>query len=310
MIFWKHFLLLSLVFNISKSNNNNNNEYLLDTTQDISGGNWFITRDFYKRSEKIIPQLNQAIIKLGKSQDFFIDERVVITKELIDFYSAIGFQQGQLELMIQGLMNDLQKQKLARESKNETNREIDNDSRETLAKLNNSYKELEQFLKGTNYIKQGDLLLDAYVKQVLDIINTANSYNDKAWKKIEEIKNTFDHEKANNLYNEIENSFKHVESLDIYINNDLKKNFEHTIDQLRSEMQLVRSKLADLQERGLIAKAELSKEKSAQLESDLAEAKKREQEAIDISSKSWWQKIIQSFVNIWACLKNYFCSYF
>ncbi len=227
-------------------------EYYLDTTQDISGGNWFLKKEIATKARALYKKLQSAAAHLKETQAYFIDARIALTTIVEKFYKDLDMQPDQLKVLVSQAMDTIDAE---RKKKNDT------DERDSFIELTAHYQELEIFLKNIELIPQANKNIDSAVKSSMDILTNVDEYLDKSWKYVLEIDTILDHERAQQLYAEIESYLETIEQLDTaYLGGKLKEYVEATAETMKNQMTKVTAMLQELREKNILPKKEEPKE--------------------------------------------------
>ena len=251
MLLCIYFLFIFSLFSF-KSAAQDSQEYYLDTTQDISGGNWFLKKEIATKARALYKKLQSSAAHLKETQAYFIDARIALTTIVEKFYKDLDMQPDQLKALVYQAMDTIDRE---RKKKNDT------DERDSFIELTAHYQELEIFLKNIELIPQANKNIDAAVKSSMDILSNVDEYIDKAWKHVLEIDTILDHERAQQLYAEIESYLETVDHLDTaYLGGKLKEYVEATAETMKSQMTKVTVMLQELREKNILPKKEEPKE--------------------------------------------------
>ena len=246
-----HVLLICFLFS-STSKSQESQEYYLDTTNDISGGNWFLKKEIATKARVLYEKLQKSVASLKQTQAYFIDARISLTTVFDTFYKDLEMQPDQLMALVTKTLETID---------TERKKKDDAAERDSFIELTAQYQELELFLKNIELIPQANKNIDAAVKSSMDILVTADEYIDKAWKHVLEIDTILDHERAQQLYAQIESYLETVEQLDTaYLGGKLKEYIEATAETMKSQMTKVTAMLHELREKNILPKKEEPKE--------------------------------------------------
>ncbi len=227
-------------------------EYYLDTTNDLSGGNWFLKKEIATKSRVLYEKLQKSVTGLKQTQNYFIDARISLTTVFDTFFKELAMQPDELIALVIKTLESIDTERKKSDAADERNLFIE---------LTAQYQELELFLKNIELIPQANKNIDAAVKKSMDILVTADEYIDKAWKNILEIDTILDHERAQYLYDQIESYVETIEQLDTgYLGGKLKQFVEATAETMQSQMTKVATTLHELREKNILPKKEEPKE--------------------------------------------------
>ncbi len=283
-----YFLLIFSLLSL-KSASQDSQEYYLDTTQDISGGNWFLKKEIATKARALYKKLQNSATHIKETQVYFIDARIALTAVVEKFYKDLDMQPDQFKALVSQAMNTINLEK---------NKKNDTDERDSFIELTAHYQELETFLKNIELIPQANKNIDAAVKSSMDILISVDEYIDKGWKHVLEIDAILDHEKAEQLYDEIESYLETIEHLDnAYLGGKLKEYVEATAETMKSQMAKVTVTLQELREKNILPKKEEPKEPEVEVPV-----------VVIPEPVGWWATILQYIFGPFRIIASFFYS--
>jgi len=173
--------------------------------------------------------------------DFFF-KRSTIDKELNAFYLEIGFAQGELDEILQNLIEMIERQ--PEEAVNDAEREM-------LARLHKNKKDLEQLKQDIANVAEIDGAIDAALTQMIDQINKCRKYEHEAWLRFKAIAQEIDDEKARELYYHMETLQENMQDVYTYLRGEFAQYFNDLLEKAREHMARVKTTIADLKEKDI-----------------------------------------------------------
>lgn len=260
----------------------------ITTKSDDNRGNWYYKQRVFKESKLAYDRIKSRVSEIEKLQGDFFSKRSAIDKEVSGFYKDIGFEQKDVEHQVGKLLKEVEddRQKLG---------QISEPEREVLLELNATKQQLEQLQGSFQQIRTLDSNLDKVMSTVMEQINTARNYKQKAWHNYEAISETLSDQKAERLYLEIKNFANGLDAIKTYLTGNLNGYVTQLSDTLKSLMAQTRTRLNDLQKKGISLGKSIHEQEQAQEEAR-AEEEKRKREAAQAKKKveesqSWWAYI-------------------
>jgi len=239
----------------------------IDTLKvDEPGGNWLVKRMWWEKAEEKMDNIEKEVENIMQSRMAFFEKRDKADSKVFDpFYSEVGLDQGQLEMITSYFIDEL---KEMREKKDA----LDREGRAFLQKLQDEKRVLKQTKVDVQAIKKLDDSLDNAVTKLLGQVNLAAKYRREAREFFKEIGKTLDHNKARELFHEIQALWQSIKKVGKYISGELSQSFEQVIANAKTQTDRIKAAVDQLEKKGLDFR-----KKFDELESK-AEDKKEEEE--------------------------------
>lgn len=212
-------------------------------TLNISGsGNWLLKRVWWEKGQAKFESIKATLEKIFDARMDFFFKRSAIDKEFNAFYLEIGFAQGELDEILQELLNALEKQ--PEEALNDAEREM-------LVRLHKAKKEVEQLKQDIATVTEIDNAIDGALTQMIDQINKCRKYEHEAWLRFKAIAQEIDDEKARELYYHMEALQENMQDVYAYLRGEFANYFNDLLEKGRDHMAKVKTAITQLKEQGI-----------------------------------------------------------
>jgi len=214
----------------------------VDTLTISGSGNWLLKRVWWEKGQSKFESIKAVLEKIFDSRMDFFFKRSTIDKELNAFYLEIGFAQGELDEILQNLIEMIERQ--PEEAVNDAEREM-------LARLHKNKKDLEQLKQDIANVAEIDGAIDAALTQMIDQINKCRKYEHEAWLRFKAIAQEIDDEKARELYYHMETLQENMQDVYTYLRGEFAQYFNDLLEKAREHMARVKTTIADLKEKDI-----------------------------------------------------------
>lgn len=225
-------------------------------------GNWVKKREWLKCSLEVNDEIQDLVDQIQQFRSSFVNKITSADNELDNFYRQVGFKQGELQAIFDGLQEYLEKKRRNRISKikaegidegvtSEMELKIDLVEDE-IKGLKNS---LEQFKLDMKSIEDLDQLLQDHLKKLDEQTNIAISESLRAKQLVNDIWNMIDDKKARLAYYELNgNILQKLIVLKTYVQITLLNNLDFVISTIRTQITQDRNNIVNLESNGFIIK--------------------------------------------------------
>jgi chromosome segregation ATPase len=260
----------------------------ITTKTDDNRGNWYYKQRFFREAKPLYERIKSLVADIEKMQDHYFTKRSNLDKEVNQFYKDVGFEQGQVEEQVTLLIKQLEEER-------QKQGQLTEPERETLLELTATKQQVEQLRDNFQQIKTLDENLDKVISTLMDQLNLARKYQQKAWNNYETISEILNDQKAEQLYVEIKSTVNDVERIKSYLSGALSSYLDKVGMALRTAMNEARSRINELQKKGISLGKSIHAEKEAE-EKARQEAEKKKKEDAEAkkkaqASRGWWASI-------------------
>ncbi len=276
------------------------------------GGNWLKKRIWWQEAQRKIDKIEKSIKVIINSNQPFLKKRKTVNNELFDpFYIEIGFKQGQLEEVLNFLINHMQEQRKEKIALNKTEKKV-------LDKLELKKDLLQKLKKEVDIVKKIDTAISDALLQLSDQVNKVFTYKQEAQEKIKEIANVLDPEKAKELYYQMDTSWQNIKGVEKYIAQDFDKHFQGLLSKAKEQVDEVRKKVQNLKKEGVVLKDEIQKIKQQEKKKKKEEEKKKlllkkqqqEKEEMErLAQRSFFEKIVDGASYYFVIISDFVSSW-
>ncbi len=247
----------------------------IDTIDIASGGNWLLKRIWWERAQETFEKIKALMEQVFDFRMQFFAQRNEIDKSLTSFYLATGFDQGELEEVVDDLLQELS------DDKQEEGR-LKGKKRDVFLGLQDRKQDLEQLKFDVSSITELDGAIDEALQTLIEQINRCRQYEHQAWQKFKEIAQELDDEKAKELYYHMESLFQNIQEIFAYLRGAYAQHFQETLGTAKSQVEQVKSRLAHFKEEGVELEGQLTQLRQTEQEEDLEE---EEEDAVPAQRK-------------------------
>lgn len=221
-------------------------------------GNWLFKRLWWERAEDKYEKIRKQVASIMESRGQFFDKRNNAEKNIFDkVYQEIGFERGELDELINRLIDRMNKLR-------EREGTLDEREREFYAQLQAEKKSLDTIKTNVNAINVLENSIDEVVAKLMETINRVREYEQEAWQNFKDIARVLDDRKAKEMFYKIDAIWRNVTSLKDYIQTRLSAHFDQLLAKAQEETDRVAKSIQELKEKGL----DLQKQEEAILQYD------------------------------------------
>lgn len=207
-------------------------------------GNWLYKRIWWEKAERTYEKIKHLTDKILESRMGFFNKRNEIDRAIVDFYSDLGFKQGELSELI-----DFMTRQLDHERKTEGS--LDEKERELLELLTQEKKNIEQVQQGTKNIKKIDGALDDAIMKLVEQLTQAKYYEQQAWEHFKAINRELSDKKARELFYSMDTYWRNLNSINSYLSDAFAKYFEQLSQKIQQETDKIKTNVQALSEKGI-----------------------------------------------------------
>lgn len=208
-------------------------------------GNWLFKRLWWERAEDKYEKIRKQVASIMESRGQFFEKRTDAEKDIFDkLYQEIGFERGELDELINRLIDRMNRLR-------EREGTLDEKEREFYAQLQAEKKSLDVIKANVNTIYALEGSIDEVVSRLMETINKVRQYEQDAWQNFKDIARVLDDRKAKEMFYKIDAIWRNVTSLKEYIETRLSSHFDQLLAKSTQETNRVAQSLAELKEKGL-----------------------------------------------------------
>lgn len=239
----------------------------LDTLNIDSAGNWLEKRIWYQKGEQLFEVIRNNLQKAADLRMQFVHEVNQVGQQIDDFYEDVSFQKGQVDEMLQAVLQALENQTEVRGG------DLGSSERSLQSKVKIEQKSIEAISKDLQLIADLDEQIDKTMMKSFKEIDVCRGLETRAWNHFKEIGLELDDKKARVLYYEMENIHKNIEQKMTYLQNNLLPYLKNQlISKVNETMTQIKNSMQNLDHKGLNLQTLLQKDEHG----DLLILKKRE----------------------------------
>ncbi len=249
-------------------------------------GNWLFKRIWYEKAQSKYEKIKAAVDAILEARAPFFAKRSEIDRTVLDpFYITVGFGQGEMQAIVEGLIANLEKER-------EQEGELDEQERELLQKLQEEKTTLEQLKKDIEVVGTIDESIDTSLKTLMNEVNKARSYERQAWNNLKMIGEELSDQKAREKFYVIDTLWRNVQNITTYIQGPFSQYFEQLGSSAQSNVERIKATLEALKTKGIDFKTEAARlEEKDAAEKEKVEEPEEEEETVPVK-KGWMQSTI------------------
>lgn len=258
----------------------------LQTPFDEGRGNWFKKKDILQKARRLYPeiqaegeQVQKQVHALQAAHAPEIERRMEILKESI-------FEPELLAKKVKEFADELEKVS-AQERRTAADRQELIDLHDSKKIVDAASEELTYLFELQRGMVEALSLLKAQAERV-------SAYEKQAWKLYELIDGALNDTIAQQLFDEMQVTAENVRMIDRYVQHDLKKYIETTLQEFDRQREIVVTHLNLLRERGILGESKAPEQSAVQ------------PEKIKAATYAWWQWPLVPFIWLWNWIKSFF----
>lgn len=271
----------------------------VDTIDVETGGNWLKKRVIWENAQNTYEKITGIMQRIVDARMEFFAKRSSSDKELNLFYSEIGFAQGELDEVLDVLLETIEKER-------DGQGKLSDQERVLRARLIEKKEELEQLKSDVKSISELDAAMDNALTQLLQQINNALGYEKQAWQKFKDIGQELDDKKAQMYYAHMEAALKNIDAILGYVTGPYAQYFTTILQKVHEYMASVKSRLDILKQGGIELKKKLEEVRAQ-------EKKEEEKQAPAKKTAGFWAGFVSALLypimllkRLWAWLFSLF----
>jgi citrate lyase gamma subunit len=269
----------------------------IDTVDlDSPQGNWLFKRIWWERAEQKYEKIRGIVQSIFESRMGFFSLRNDVDKSVLDpFYIAIGLSQGELQMLLDQLVQALEKE---REDKGA----LDANERAALSAIRQEGEMIEQMHKDVMAINQLDRDIDDALSQLMEQVNRVRGYDSEAWQAFKEIARVLDDTKARELYYQVDTAGRNIKDIKTYIDTSFAPHFEQLVKTVREQVERVQQSAVALKEKGVDLKLQVERTTKGPV-SRAGEQEEEEEEVSGGFFSSIFSAIGSFFSSLWGIIR-------
>jgi hypothetical protein len=210
-----------------------------------ASGNWLFKQIWWEKSNNLYDKIHKTVNEIADARMHFYTEHVRIDRDLLDpFYTAVGFDQGQLTEIADTLMTQLEKKRQKKGS-------LDEQELEYYTTVANAKTTIEGFKAAVQSVGQlSNDLRDALVTLV-EQLNRVRTYESEALRLLRAISQELDDKIAREYYYGVITQWENVKNIDAYIVGPYSDHFSQLVKALQTQTKTIKDSLEDLKNKGI-----------------------------------------------------------
>ncbi len=269
----------------------------IDTVDlDSPQGNWLFKRIWWERAEQKYEKIRGIVQSIFESRMGFFSLRNDVDKSVLDpFYIGIGLSQGELQMLLDQLVQTLDKERQDKGT-------LDANERAALSAILQEGEMIEQMHKDVMAINQLDRDIDDALSQLMEQINRVRGYDSEAWQAFKEIARVLDDTKARELYYQVDTAGRNIKDIKTYIDTSFAPHFEQLVKTVREQVERVQHSAVALKEKGIDLKLQVERITKGSV-SRAGEQEEEEEEVSGGFFSSIFSAIGSFFSSIWGIIR-------
>lgn len=268
-------------------------------TIDSSGGNWLLKRGIWEQAQRMYEKISAADKQLYAYQLEYNRTRADVDKNIDTAFRVLGFEQGQLEGLLDKMRDELKQEQ-------ERQGSLDQRERQLMQVLKDKDLELKQLQLDLKAVAALDEAIDKTIDQMEQQVGVCHEYNSKAWEHYKSIGEELNDRAAMVLFYEMDGYLKTVEQNVMYVGGQLVQYLSENVAQIKQHLSEIQTKTDNLKSKGTDLGQEL-KRLTKQEDVQTVERTKKQQEedmiaAIEKAKKDAEQA--REKASLWYRVKN------
>lgn len=271
-------------------------------------GNWLAKRGWWEKAKDLYGKIRKKTDQVFDQRMIFFNKRTELGHTLFDpFYINAGLGRGELEELLNYLMAQMEEQRTKEGMLSEQDRVF-------MQTLNKEKQTLEQLKLDVEAIAKLDSSIDDALSRLMEQLNVARSYEQKAWEDFKTIADVLNDKKARELYYAMITYDENIAAISNYIQHDLGNYFDQLTKTATEHVNRIKGALQSLKEKGIDFKKkakELEEQDTqaakARKERERIEREEREkEEAEELEAQSWLGWFKRGFASVWNSVADIF----
>lgn len=207
-------------------------------------GNWLYKRIWWEKAERTYEKIKQLTDKILESRMSFFVKRNELDRLIVEFYSDLGFKQGELTELVAFMTRQL-------EAERQTEGSLSEKERELLELLTQEKTNIEQLQQGNQNITKIDHALEDALMKLVEQLNQAKYYEQQAWENFKAINRELSDKKARELFYGMDTYYRNLNSINSYLSDAFAKYFDQLSLKLQQETDKIKTNAQALAEKGI-----------------------------------------------------------
>ncbi len=268
-------------------------------------GNWLLKRKWWTAAQERYSQIKDVFDQIHEARMPFYTRRAKIDRDVLEpLYIHAGLDRSDL-------IDVLSKFNTLLDVEQEKHKALDEQDQAMQAKALAQKKVLEDLQKDVTDLAQYDVGLDEFLNTLMEQINAARSYQNKAWQAYVNIGNELNDKRAHDLYYEMVSYLEGATAIQGYINGDFQKAFTQLEKTVAEQAKRITDTLTSLKESNIDFKEYSQKldekiQNEGKTEEPEAAPEEPEQEGFMGMLMSWWNMIKDAFVSAYDWVMSFF----
>ena len=268
----------------------------IDTVELEDGqGNWLFKRVWWERAEERYEKIRKQVEKIWESRMNFFIKRSELDKKVLDpFYITVGMGQGELQVILNELMNRMEQEQQEEGILSEQERTL-------LAMLKTEQEVLRQIKSDVESISDLDHAIDDALVKLMESINKVREQERESWNQFKEIARVLSEKKARELFYKMDIAWRNIKDISKYLEKEFTEHFSKLLDRANEHVERVKKAVQALKEKGIDFKKQadrLEAEEEVQQRIQLMDDEEEEEEEV-VVQRGWVYSITAVFRTIW-----------
>ena len=268
----------------------------IDTVELEDGqGNWLFKRVWWERAEERYEKIRKQVEKIWESRMNFFIKRSELDKKVLDpFYITVGMGQGELQVILNELMNRM-------EQEQQEEGILSDQERTLLATVKTEQEALRQIKSDVESISDLDHAIDDALVKLMESINKVREQEREAWNQFKEIARVLSEKKARELFYKMDIAWRNIKGISKYLEKEFTEHFSKLLDRANEHVERVKKAVQALKEKGIDFKKQadrLEAEEEVQQRIQLMDDEEEEEEEV-VVQRGWIYSITAGLKTTW-----------
>lgn len=208
-------------------------------------GNWLFKRIWWERAEAKYEKIRARVAAIFEARMLFFAKRSEFDKKVIDpFFISIGISGGQLQELMNAMIERIEKERAAEGSLNEQEREL-------LANLQHDYDLVEQIKRDVLQVEAISRGVDDALDKLIEQINRVRNYEQEAWQLFKEVARVLNDKKAREIFYQMDAISKNISNVATYVQQQFEPHFNNLVATGQKQVERLNLMVKELQEKGV-----------------------------------------------------------
>jgi rubrerythrin len=217
----------------------------LTTTADDRRGNWYYKRKCFQEARRIFDQVRSMMAKLELARTDFQAIRASTDEQCNQFYSTMGFEQGELFSWIESHLATLEKERAQQG-------QLDEQGRIKLAELNDKKRLLENARHDLTAMQEDDKALTQAGITLSEQITRCTKAEQDAWMLYETIGEILNDQRAAQLLESMKAKLQFIQDVERYLQGEFLSYVNALVNRMQGHTERLNKQVADLKSRGIV----------------------------------------------------------